>query len=334
MPSCPRRRSTRRRLTTPPSGPVTMPELPEVETIRRELERDIAGLRIKDVEVTDLRSIRRHGKKAPFVKALDGAKVTHVNRRGKYLVLSLDTGSVLVIHLGMSGQLRRNAAKDAMRAAHPGGAHLHPEGPAPLHRPPQVRGDVRGRGRRGRRRGPRAGPPRLRPRRAGRVLDPLRPGPGQPQREAEAPADGPEVHRRHRQHLRRRDPLRGRPALRPPVGLAVHPGDPPALPVPGRDPARRHQVPGLDPRPTASTSTSRASRASTRSTTRSTTARARPAAAAARSSSGSRPTAAAPSTASSARSDAAARRSGVRESGGGALANVRSIDVRWGGTCS
>jgi formamidopyrimidine-DNA glycosylase len=91
-----------------------MPELPEVETVRRDLERDIAGLRIKGVEVNDLRSIRRHGKKAPFVKALDGAKVTHVNRRGKYLVLSLDTGSVLVIHLGMSGQLRRNATKDAM----------------------------------------------------------------------------------------------------------------------------------------------------------------------------------------------------------------------------
>ena len=90
-----------------------MPELPEVETIRRELERDIVGLRIKDVEVNDLRSIRRHGKKAPFVKLLDGAKVTHVHRRGKYLVLSLDTGSVLVIHLGMSGQLRRNATKDA-----------------------------------------------------------------------------------------------------------------------------------------------------------------------------------------------------------------------------
>ena len=90
-----------------------MPELPEVETIRRELERDVVGLKIKGVEVNDLRAIRRHGKKAPFVKLLDGAKFTHVNRRGKYLVLSLDTGSVLVIHLGMSGQLRRNAAKDA-----------------------------------------------------------------------------------------------------------------------------------------------------------------------------------------------------------------------------
>ena len=90
-----------------------MPELPEVETIRRELEREVVGLRIKDVEVNDLRSIRRHGKKAPFVKALDGAKVTRVDRRGKYLLLSLDTGAVLVVHLGMSGQLRRNVAKDA-----------------------------------------------------------------------------------------------------------------------------------------------------------------------------------------------------------------------------
>jgi formamidopyrimidine-DNA glycosylase len=90
-----------------------VPELPEVETLRRELEREVVGLRVKGVEVNDVRSIRRHGKKAPFVKLLDGAKITAVNRRGKYLVLSLDTGSVLVIHLGMSGQLRRNAAKDA-----------------------------------------------------------------------------------------------------------------------------------------------------------------------------------------------------------------------------
>jgi formamidopyrimidine-DNA glycosylase len=89
-----------------------MPELPEVETIRRELERDIVGLRIKEVVVNDLRSIRRHGKRAPFVKLLDGAKVTHVHRRGKFLILNLDTGSVLVIHLGMSGQLRRNPARD------------------------------------------------------------------------------------------------------------------------------------------------------------------------------------------------------------------------------
>lgn len=90
-----------------------MPELPEVETIRRELEREVVGLRVKSVDVNDLRSIRRHGKKAPFVKALDGAKITHVHRKGKYLILPLDNDGVLVIHLGMSGQLRRNANKDA-----------------------------------------------------------------------------------------------------------------------------------------------------------------------------------------------------------------------------
>jgi formamidopyrimidine-DNA glycosylase len=93
-----------------------MPELPEVETIRRELERDVTGLRIKDIEVNDVRSIRRHGKKAPFVKALDGAKITRVDRRGKYLILNLDTDGVLVVHLGMSGQLRRNAVKDPNEA--------------------------------------------------------------------------------------------------------------------------------------------------------------------------------------------------------------------------
>jgi formamidopyrimidine-DNA glycosylase len=89
-----------------------MPELPEVETIRRELEREVGGLRIKDVEVFDNRSIRRHAKKASFTKPLAGAKITSVQRRGKYLVLKLDTDHVLVIHLGMSGQLRRNQAKD------------------------------------------------------------------------------------------------------------------------------------------------------------------------------------------------------------------------------
>ena len=50
--------------------------------------------------------------KRQFVKALDGAKITRVDRRGKYLILNLDTGGVLIVHLGMSGQLRRNAAKD------------------------------------------------------------------------------------------------------------------------------------------------------------------------------------------------------------------------------
>ncbi len=89
-----------------------MPELPEVETIRRELEREVVGLRVKDVEVSDLRSIRRYKKKATFIKQLEGAKITSASRRGKYLVMALDTGDLLVVHLGMSGQLRRAVSKD------------------------------------------------------------------------------------------------------------------------------------------------------------------------------------------------------------------------------
>lgn len=88
-----------------------MPELPEVETIRRGLEREVVGKRIKTVQVTGTRTVRRQPKKV-FISKLEGAKVTHVDRRGKYLVLRLDTGELLVIHLRMSGQLLRAQAKD------------------------------------------------------------------------------------------------------------------------------------------------------------------------------------------------------------------------------
>lgn len=92
-----------------------MPELPEVETIRRDLEREVAGKKIKSVEVHGLRSIRRHGTKKKFVDALDGRKISSVGRKGKYLQLKLDDGNVLVIHLGMSGQLlRAKSAREKM----------------------------------------------------------------------------------------------------------------------------------------------------------------------------------------------------------------------------
>ena len=84
-----------------------MPELPEVETIRRDLDKEVVGKRIKTVEVTGLRSIRRYKSKKPFIAALEGRKVSGVQRKGKYLLLKLDDGCVLVIHLGMSGQLLR-----------------------------------------------------------------------------------------------------------------------------------------------------------------------------------------------------------------------------------
>ena len=84
-----------------------MPELPEVETIRRDLEREVLNRRIKEVDVTGARSIRRQASADEFTSRLRGRKIIAVRRRGKYLLLGLDDGDVLVVHLGMSGQLLR-----------------------------------------------------------------------------------------------------------------------------------------------------------------------------------------------------------------------------------
>jgi formamidopyrimidine-DNA glycosylase len=91
-----------------------MPELPEVETIRRGLEREVAGKRIKSVEVHGTRSIRRHKNKKDFIGRLEGVKIVAVGRTGKFLVFRLDTGDRLIAHLRMSGQLLRAQAKDPM----------------------------------------------------------------------------------------------------------------------------------------------------------------------------------------------------------------------------
>lgn len=84
-----------------------MPELPEVETLRRDLEREVVGKRIRSVEVHGLRSIRRHRTKKQFIERLEGRRITGVERKGKYLLVRLDSPDVLVVHLGMSGQLLR-----------------------------------------------------------------------------------------------------------------------------------------------------------------------------------------------------------------------------------
>lgn len=84
-----------------------MPELPEVEVLRRDLEREVVGKKVKTVEVNGLRSVRRHKTKKDFIGRLEGRKIAGVVRRGKYLVLRLDGSDALVVHLGMSGQLLR-----------------------------------------------------------------------------------------------------------------------------------------------------------------------------------------------------------------------------------
>ncbi len=91
-----------------------MPELPEVETIRRELDREVGGRKVKTVEVTNNRSIRKHTNKKQFISRLEGVKMKSVTRKGKYLLVNLDSGDLLVVHLGMSGQLLRATPKEPM----------------------------------------------------------------------------------------------------------------------------------------------------------------------------------------------------------------------------
>ncbi len=83
-----------------------MPELPEVEVVRRGLAAHVTGRRITAVRVHHPRAVRRHeaGPADLSARLLD-TRITGTGRRGKYLWLTLDDGSALVVHLGMSGQM-------------------------------------------------------------------------------------------------------------------------------------------------------------------------------------------------------------------------------------
>jgi formamidopyrimidine-DNA glycosylase len=83
-----------------------MPELPEVEVVRRGLAAHVAGRTISAVRVHHPRAVRRHeAGPGDLTARLLGARITGTGRRGKYLWLTLDDGSALVVHLGMSGQM-------------------------------------------------------------------------------------------------------------------------------------------------------------------------------------------------------------------------------------
>ena len=93
-----------------------MPELPEVETVRRGLQRHLVGRRIERVEVGRERSVRRTSREA-VIAGLSDTVVEAADRRGKYLLLPLDSGDTCMIHLRMSGQVLL-AAAGAQRPAH------------------------------------------------------------------------------------------------------------------------------------------------------------------------------------------------------------------------
>jgi formamidopyrimidine-DNA glycosylase len=83
-----------------------VPELPEVEVVRRGLEAHVLHRPIERVEVLHPRPVRRHtGGPDDFAARLTGRTFVGTRRRGKYLWLPLDSGDALLVHLGMSGQM-------------------------------------------------------------------------------------------------------------------------------------------------------------------------------------------------------------------------------------
>lgn len=104
-----------------------MPELPEVETVRRGLQPVLEGARLSRVEArrADLRFPFPDG----FVQRLTGARIEKLERRAKYLMAQLDRGETLVMHLGMSGRFEIARPEGAER---PGEFHYAPD-PNPKH---------------------------------------------------------------------------------------------------------------------------------------------------------------------------------------------------------
>ncbi len=98
-----------------------MPELPEVETVRRGLIPRMVGHRIAKLQQ------RRRDLRVPlpqrFAQRVEGRKVLGIDRRAKYLLMRLDDGQTLIVHLGMSGRMTLHDAKSA--AEHPLGRHDH-----------------------------------------------------------------------------------------------------------------------------------------------------------------------------------------------------------------
>ncbi len=89
-----------------------MPELPEVDTVRRTLEPFIVGRRIESVEI-NYGGIIKKPEPAEFIRLVEGRVIRVIKRRGKYLLIQLDAEYTLVIHLRMTGQLticERNSA--------------------------------------------------------------------------------------------------------------------------------------------------------------------------------------------------------------------------------
>ncbi|MCX8504847.1 MAG: bifunctional DNA-formamidopyrimidine glycosylase/DNA-(apurinic or apyrimidinic site) lyase [Alphaproteobacteria bacterium] len=103
-----------------------MPELPEVETVRRGLEPAMAGQRL--IAVEQRRKDLRFPFPARFKERLEGQRVTGLSRRAKYLVLHLSSEEALIMHLGMSG---RFTVEMGDKTSKPGDFHYETTGTSP-----------------------------------------------------------------------------------------------------------------------------------------------------------------------------------------------------------
>ena len=115
-----------------------MPELPEVETVRRSLEPAMTGARFVEVEAR--RPDLRFPLPAGFARRLAGQTILSMGRRAKYLLADLSSGDVLVMHLGMTGRFLITAPDGGVAepgefanevkedAKHPGGINIFGRG--------------------------------------------------------------------------------------------------------------------------------------------------------------------------------------------------------------
>ena len=92
-----------------------MPELPEVETIKQDLEKKIAGRTVNRVDVHLLRMIRKHDSAEEFKQAVEGRSIKSMERRGKFLLFHLESENTMVLHLGMTGQLLLRSSQSPLK---------------------------------------------------------------------------------------------------------------------------------------------------------------------------------------------------------------------------
>ena len=91
-------------------------ELPEIETLKRDLERDAVGRKIKTADVRSLKSLPEHRTKKSFSSLVEGAKIDAVTREGLFILCTLNNEHTLVIGLGTGGSLQRCTSKTAVES--------------------------------------------------------------------------------------------------------------------------------------------------------------------------------------------------------------------------